>query len=218
MKLTQQDFVERRKANELSIALVGMSGMGKSYRAEQLGGLGFAHYCVDNEIAKRISALLPSEDVGGLALWMGQPYADLYADRERQYLDLEERMTRRGVESAVGNRIVDTTGSVVYLSPELLAKLKDEMLVVYMEANNAVRERMFEQYIKDPKPVVWGASFVRRGGESDLAALTRCYPELLEYRASRYRALADISLPYAIARDQQSTAEQFLDVIYHALL
>lgn len=69
----------------------------------------------------------------------------------------------------------------------------------------------------DPKPVVWGQSFNKKEGESDHDALVRCYPELLEFRARRYANLADITLPYDIARAPQSSGEDFLNAIYALL-
>ncbi|OHB25274.1 MAG: hypothetical protein A2542_03260 [Parcubacteria group bacterium RIFOXYD2_FULL_52_8] len=230
MKIAKADFQRRFKEKQLTIALIGMSGMGKSYRAKQLQELGFSTYGCDDEIAKRISSLLPTEDVGGLAAWMGQPYAEGYKVREQQYLVLEEEVTRAGLEARLQhqspeallpdaeNRVLDTTGSVIYCSPGLQQELKQKTVVVYLESSQEVRDALFEVYMRDPKPVVWGDSFVREEGENDHDALARCYPRLLEYRARRYAALADSTLPYAAARDPLSSGADFLEVIKNHLL
>lgn len=65
----------------------------------------------------------------------------------------------------------------------------------------------------DPKPVVWGKSFDTQEGESDRDALVRCYQKLLEFRGQKYWQLADLTLPYEVARNPVSTAEGFLSGI-----
>ncbi len=245
MQLSHKEFEDRLAQKQLTIALIGMSGMGKSYRSKQLEDLGFATYGCDDVIAKNIAHLLSTEDVGGLATWMGQPYTEGYKDREQLYLNLEETITRDGINPTTvpgtvvgnsksgslasnsnsearlpnsGNRVLDTTGSVIYCSPELQQNLKEKSLVVYLESNQEVRDKLFEVYMRDPKPVVWGDSFARQDGESDHDALKRCYPKLLEFRATRYKMLADVKLPFEIARNEASSGEKFLEEISNCLV
>jgi hypothetical protein len=53
---------------------------------------------------------------------------------------------------------------------------------------------MFQQYIEQPKPVVWHDSFRKNPDESNEEALKRCYPELIEDRTERYYKYADVTL------------------------
>ena len=217
MKITAIQFEDYFEKGVLTLTLIGMSGMGKSYRAKQLAELGFIPVCCDDLIASNISELLPSNDVSGLAAWMGQPYADDYQNRERRYLELEEKVTGQAVEGVKGNTVIDTTGSIIYISSQTQAKLKAKTLIVYLEANQEVYEQMFQVYMTNPKPVVWENAFDRKEGESGQDTLKRCYPELLRYRAKKYEALADVTLPFEVARDEKSSGAQFLQVINERL-
>lgn len=191
--------------------------MGKSYRSAQLAELGFKTACCDDLIAAEIAELLPSRDVGGLAAWMGQPYAPGFAEREAEYLSLEERVTSQVLVTVDGNMLIDTTGSVIYLPPSMLGQLTARTFVVYLESSPEARQAMFEIFLQDPKPVVWKDSFRQKEGETERDALIRCYPELLTYRADQYRVLADVILPYSVARDPHSSGEQFLAAIVERL-
>lgn len=224
--LTKNEINTRLSENRLAIALIGMSGMGKTYWAQKLAREdGFLHYNCDDEIAARIAEVLPSVDVGGLAAWMGQPYSDGYRERELKYLELEEDITRdglacchAGLDSASRNKnkknvVIDTTGSVIYLSIVTLNALKQHALIVYLQANQAMKDALFENYLRDPKPVVWRGCFNKQGDETDHAALARCYPELLEYRSKRYQALADVTLSYEIAKNFALSGGEFFENI-----
>ncbi|MBI4262391.1 hypothetical protein HY624_02600 [Candidatus Uhrbacteria bacterium] len=216
MHYTQKQFDQLKKDGKLVIALVGMSGMGKTYRAKQLTSLGFQHLNCDDAIEKRLTAL-PSVGISGVAEWMGQPYTERHAARAKEYLNLEDDVVRSFLLSTSGNTVIDTTGSVVYLSDATQRLLRERALVVYLEANQEVRDKLFHVYMTDPKPVVWGNNFNKKTGESDHDALVRCYPELLAFRARRYAAIADVTLPYSTARDNTSTSDQFLKAIYALL-
>ncbi|TSC86451.1 MAG: hypothetical protein G01um10148_437 [Parcubacteria group bacterium Gr01-1014_8] len=217
MLLSPAEFDSRLESGKLVITFIGMSAIGKSYRGQQFSFIGFRHINCDNVIASRIPGLLQSEDVAGLGTWMGQPYTPLYKEREAQYLQLEEDSVSHALHSIKGNTIIDATGSVVYLSPDIQKQLKDRSLVIHLEAGETAREKLFKQYMTEPKPVVWGDSFNRNKGESDLEALSRCYPELLRYRLKKYISLADVTLPYKVARDEKSDAHEFLDAIKKGL-
>ena len=82
---------------------------------------------------------------------------------------------------------------------------------MYLEATDEVKKLLFERYLSNPKPVIWGASFTKQKGESDLGALQRCYPQLLEYRAARYKALADLTIPHNLLRD--TSGKQFMQEV-----
>lgn len=212
MLLTPQAFNNLLTRHQLAITLIGMSGMGKTYRSLQLASLGFVRLSSDDYVSAHLDAL-PDTEAAGVAAWMGQPYEPQHAVRSAQYLALEEESIRAFLTEHWTNTIIDTTGSFIYLSPRTIEHLKQHTLIVYLEADQSMKDRLFHVYITDPKPVVWGDRFNRSPDETDREALKRCYPDLLTYRAARYAALADVTLPYGVARDEQSTGETFLKEI-----
>ena len=212
MLLTPREFDSRLRRGRLIITFIGMSGMGKSYRGEQLRTLGFDHKNCDNVIASRISELSQS-DVHGLAAWMGQPYEPGYQEREAHYLELEKWAIENILASIDGNTVIDATGSVVYMPKDVLARLKNETLMVHLDANDAACEQLFDRYLAEPKPVVWGTSFDQKNDESNFHALYSSYPALLKFRLHQYAALADVTIPYEIARNEHSGAKEFLDAV-----
>lgn len=212
MLISCAQFDKLLTEKKLSLALIGMSGMGKSYRSKQLAGLGFGAYSCDDLIEVQLKNI-PAAGIGGVAAWMGQPYSEHHYEREAEYLDYENQVTRTALETQSGNSVIDTTGSVIYCDQTVQDFLKQRTLVIYLEASEAVYEKMFQVFLRDPKPIIWGNNFVQEAGETTDAALRHCYPALLQYRAGRYKTLADVVLPFTIARDEQSSTEQFLQAI-----
>jgi len=183
------------------LCLVGMSGIGKSFWAKRLSERGWVRHDCDGEIGAHLAELVspePGEEpVHALGRWMGMPWSEGYAAREARYLGLEEQVTRAALDAALGTpgqHVLDCTGSVVYLGDGLLAALRSACRVVYLRTPEARRDAMLKRYLEEPKPVVWGRSFVAKPGETPEQALPRCYAELLSYRDSRYLALADVVL------------------------
>ncbi len=182
-----------------SLALVGMSGVGKSFCAKRLAARGYRRHDCDGAIAARLSEIVvaqPGEEpVNALGRWMGMPWTEGYAAREARYLALEEEVTREALVAAARDasepHVVDTTGSVIYLPGELLADLGRTARVVYLCAPDAHRDKLLARYLAHPKPIVWGASWPAGGTEADLP---RAYGELLAFRDARYRALAHVEL------------------------
>ncbi|MBI3036341.1 hypothetical protein HYY73_01095 [Candidatus Woesearchaeota archaeon] len=217
MELPQESFEELLSSRRLRISLVGMSNVGKTRRVKSLvadTSLNFIRVCGDDLIEAKLKPFLEGKGfrgVNGVAAWMGQPYEARYPETQRLFLEFEEEAMAE-IDYSVGkNMVVDTTGSVIYLSQQALKRLKENTLIIYLEATEDVKKMLFERYISNPKPVVWGSSFNRKGRESDLEALKRCYPQLLDYRAARYEQLADIAVPHYILRD--TTGQQFLEEV-----
>ena len=217
MLLSRPEFDVRFQNHQLALSLIGMSGMGKTYRSRQLTELGFRHLCCDDLIAEAARLPLPAINEAGLAAWMAEPYSEGYPEREQKYLEAEEAVTRHALLDIKQNTLIDTTGSVIYLSNETKSLLKRLTLVVYLQESQALQHELFETYLSHPKPVVWGKSFNRKAGESQQEALQRCYPELLKFRARKYKKLADLPLPFAVARDEKSTSAAFLEAIRERL-
>lgn len=217
MNLSVAEFDELFKNSQLRISVIGMSNVGKTRRAKSLvadPSLDFTWICCDDLVEAKLKPFLEGKGfrgVNGVAEWMGQPYEARYPETQALFLKFEEEAMAGIDYSLPRNLLIDTTGSIIYLPEQELQRLKDETLVVYLEATDEVKKLLFERYISNPKPVVWGESFSRRQGESELDALKRCYPDLLEYRASRYSQLADITIPHSILRD--ASGRQFLDEV-----
>jgi len=213
MELSKAGFDQRLVNHMLFLSLVGMSNVGKSFISGRLASdhsLNFARACIDDRIEEKLSPFLEGRGfsgIDGVAAWMGQPYDARYPETQQLYLGFEEASMCE-VGYGVGNLVVDTTGSVIYLSQPALGHLREKTLVVYLEATDEIKKGLFERYISNPKPVIWGSSFNLQAGESGIEALKRCYPQLLDYRAAKYRELADVAVPAGALRN--ATGRQFL--------
>ena len=189
----------------MRLALIGMSGSGKSYWSAKLAQLGYRHFCCDAMIAAKLAPELirPDESRMTMGEWMGFPYQPQYAEREDRYLAcemvvLEEILTciEREVGGCEWDVIVDTTGSVIYTGRELLDRLRRYTTVVLMATPSEVQGRMLALYLANMRPVLWQGMFEKRENETDEEALARCYPMLLSSRERLYERLADVTVGY----------------------
>lgn len=200
----------------MRLCLVGMSGVGKSFWAKRLAARGFVRHDCDGEIGARLGTILtpePGEEpVHALGRWMGMPWSEGYAERELRYLALEERVTREALEASETEAasVIDATGSVIYLSEELRAELRERCRVVYLRTADERRDAMLRRYLEEPKPVVWAGAFRAREGERPEDALPRCYAELLAIRDARYRAMAHVTLDGADLEGRDPGVDGFL--------
>jgi len=191
----------------------------------------FTRVCVDDLIEVELERELSAAGltgIEGLATWMGMPTDDHFWAAQETYLALEEGITSSAIASlgaggggGVGgglgggggaaappaNVVLDTTGSVVYLSTATRTALTTACFVVHLVASDDMLAEMTEGYFATPKPVVWGPreggvwDGVRLGEEDGVGALRRCYPALLAQRRERYSALAHVGVPAEVARD-----------------
>ncbi len=214
MLITAAKFDGLLSSNKLRISIIGMSNVGKTRRAKSMVAdpvLNFLFLNSDDLIEAKLQPFLEGKGfkgVDGVAAWMGQPYEARYPETQRLFLKFEESAMAEIDFSIDKNIVVDTTGSVIYLPETVLDELKKKTIVVYLEATEDIKKLLFERYISNPKPVVWGSSFNKLSGETDLDALKRCYPKLLEFRAAKYAELADITISHSVLRD--TTGKQFL--------
>jgi hypothetical protein len=192
----------------LRLALIGMSGAGKSYWTTRIAAAGYPAISCDTQIESRLKPALESggySGINGVAAWMGWPHLPTYADREAAYLSeeiavLDEVLT--GLEKNPGRDLVlDTTGSVIYVGNHLLHRLRRQMLVVYLAASRDEQQLLIQRYLEDPKPVLWRGAFQARAGEAPKATVARCYPVLIGARRQSYEALAHCSIPVADLRE-----------------
>ena len=219
---------ESNREKPLRLALIGMSGSGKTFWTKRLAEAGRPSISCDDQIEQR---LVPRLAVGGfagingVAAWMGWPDSPTYAGREADYLAEEIHTLDEVLTGLERNRrqalILDTTGSVIYAGNNLLMRLRRQMTVVYLAASAAEQQLLTERYLTDPKPVLWRGAFWPRPGEAPRETVARCYPALIAARRQSYQALAHCTLPLAALRDISSDAslgaEAFLRMIQDKL-
>lgn len=204
----------------MTISLIGMSGSGKSYLSKKLESYGFKRYCCDDLIEKKLEKKLEkSNGIQDVARWMGQPYDKQYEVNSKEYLDCEKEVLNEILteiendKSKYNNIVIDTTGSVIYTGEEILKKLSQNTKVVYLQVPDKVKEEMYQLYINDPKPVVWGDAFEQKPGEESIDALKRCFPDLLLFRAKKYEELSDIKLDYFQLRSDNFDTENLVNLL-----
>jgi shikimate kinase len=201
----------------LRIALIGMSGTGKTFWTRRLALAGHPSICCDDCIEQRLRPHLQGggySGINGVASWMGWPDSPTYAQREAEYLaeeiaaldevlsDLERNPSRE--------LILDTTGSVIYTGNNLLLRLRRQMTVVYLAATPEQQQLLIQRYLSDPKPVLWRGAFQPKKNETPGETVARCYPILIAARRQSYEALAHCSIPVAELRESDLDAATFL--------
>jgi len=216
----------------LRLALIGMSGAGKSYWTKRLASVGFPSISCDDQIEARLAPVLQARGftgINGVAAWMGWPDRATYAEREAQYLaeetaTLDEVLT--GLEKSPHSELIlDTTGSVIYCGNHLLHRLRRLMAIVYLAASTDEQQLLIRRYLEDPKPVLWRGAFQPKSGETPRETVARCYPALIAARRQSYEALAHCTIPVATLRElspssettHASAGERFLGLIKEQL-
>lgn len=219
---TAEQFDKRMVEGLLAICFVGMSNCGKSHWSGKLeNNLGFHTVSVDEEIERAIKPELTAlgySGIGGLAEWMGFPSDDRFRTNQARYLEYEESITAAASPLTGKNTVLDTTGSVIYLREDTLNRIRNEYLVVHLQANDDMLEVMTNNYFKTPKPVVWGDAYKPSEGETLTTSLRRCYPNLLRERRKKYAAMSDITIPASISLSRDLELDKFLDLIKSNLM
>ena len=216
--------MESRSNPPLRLALIGMSGAGKTFWTRRLASAGYPAISCDDLIEQKLAARLAAggfSGINGVAAWMGWPDSPSYAEREAQYLAAEVSVLGEvlsSLERTPGNSLIlDTTGSVLYAGNHLLLRLRKLMTVVYLAASPREQQLLIDRYLADAKPVLWRGAFQPRPGESPRETVARCYPSLIAARRQSYEALAHVTLQVADLRDSAIDAQSFLQRIQEAL-
>jgi len=207
--------------NTVNIALIGMSGTGKSYWSKKMEEKGFRWYNCDDMIAERLGLEFPGigNSTRSLAKWMGKPFSEGYIEAEKLYLELEEAVVEHICDELEQTTeisapvVVDTTGSLIYLQKNLLNRLRALTKMVHLRLAEEKHEQLFENFINDPKPVIWEGKFRPRKGETIQNALRRCYKELLSYRNERYSLIADYVLDYSFHHSPDREVHELLEMM-----
>jgi shikimate kinase len=223
------------KGKRYRLALVGMSGSGKSFWTKKLAAAGWRSVCCDDLIEQRLAPRLAAggyAGINGVAAWMGWPNSVTYAQREAEYLaeeievmdqflnDLEKETSGLEKNPSGTPIVLDTTGSVIYAQKNILMRLRRHMTVVHLTNTESERRVLVERYLNDPKPVLWRGTFHVKDQETPRETVARCYPLLIAARSKSYETLAHCSVQVSELRaryagDSQNAAnvERFLQKI-----
>ena len=171
----------------MRFSLIGMAGAGKSYWANSLAEHGFKLFCCDDLIAKKLSPLLsrPDGTTMGMGEWMGFPFQAGYNKRESRYLNFGIEVLSEILDylqdhnnNIEENIVVDTTGSVIYTGKEMLEKLRQYTIIVYLPTPPEVQEQLLRAYVSNPHPMLWRDVYNKGPNETKEEALARCYQNL----------------------------------------
>src|SRR6266851_7625022 len=162
MSKSETKFHSASEKPPLRLALIGMSGAGKTFWTRRIAETGVAAISCDDLIEEKLAPRLKAggfAGINGVAAWMGWPDSTSYAEREAQYL-AEEVTTLDEILSGLEHDrkktlVLDTTGSVIYTGNHLMYRLRKLMKVVYLAASDAEQKLLIERYLSDPKPVLW---------------------------------------------------------------
>ena len=203
----------------MRLALIGMSGSGKTFWTKRLAEKGTPAIFCDDKIEQRLAPRLRPggySGINGVAAWMGWPDSPTYAEREVEYLAEEihtlDEILNELEEKPEKSLVLDTTGSVIYAGNHLLMRLRRQMTIVYLAVTQQERQLLIERYLNDPKPVLWRGAFQAKRGETPKETVARCYPALIEARRRSYETLAHCALSVAELRASLDS-EQFLEKV-----
>src|SRR5437660_5780542 len=212
--------METKQERPLRLALVGMSGAGKTFWTKKLAANRYPTVSCDDWIEQKLAPRLAAggyTGINGVAAWMGWPDSLTYTERESEYLAeeihaLDEILTELEKQRAK-SLVLDTTGSVIYAGNNLLMRLRRQMTIVHLAASADEQQLLIERYLSDPKPVLWRGAFQPKAGEKPRDTVARCYPALIAARRQSYEALAHCTLQVAALRDGSLDAPSFLKMI-----
>ncbi len=213
--------VETHREKPLRLALIGMSGAGKTFWTKKLTAAGYPGVSCDDRIEQKLAPRLAAEGhtgISGVAAWMGWPDSATYTERESEYLaeeihSLDEILTELEKQPEK-SLVLDTTGSVIYTGNNLLMRLRRQMTIVHLAASAEEQQLLIERYLNDPKPVLWRGAFQPRAGEKPRDTVARCYPALIAARRQSYAALAHCTLQVTALREAALDALAFLKKIH----
>lgn len=199
-----------------------MSNSGKTYWSKKLEKKGFIRFGCDDLIEKKLEKELRQCGYSGIkdvAKWMGQPYEKKYLKNSQKYLEFEKQAMADSLLK-IGNKftngeniVIDTTGSLIYIDEKIILRLKTLTKIVYLDTPDSIKEEMYRNFLKNPKPVIWGTIFKKIEDEKPFKALAKYYPILLAYRTRKYQKYADITADYFLLRRKSFTLINFLQLL-----
>jgi shikimate kinase len=212
--------LETNTEKPLRLALIGMSGAGKTFWTKKLAASQYPAASCDDRIERKLTPRLAAggyAGINGVAAWMGWPNSATYAERESEYLAEEihalDEILMELEKQPEKSLVLDTTGSVIYTGNNLLMRLRRQMTIVHLAASAEEQQLLIERYLSDPKPVLWRGAFQPKPDEKPRDAVARCYPALIAARRQSYEALAHCTLQVTALRDGSLDARAFLKMI-----
>ena len=202
----------------MRLALVGMSGAGKTHWSQRLAESGYLHVCCDDLIAARLGldSSDSEESIAVLSEWMGFPWHEGYRDRARQYRQHEADVLESALAWVPGDGrervVLDTTGSMVYLGSELLGRMRDLFIVLHLETPLDLQEEMAESFISRPTPLIWPEEYGSDLFADELGSLRSLFPRLLQERESLYSDLSHARVPLAMRRSPEFGPPEILEM------
>jgi shikimate kinase len=214
MQISRGEFDDKYSKGTLHLAFIGMSNIGKSYTAARLTQ---SHNFDLIEVDRLIWEELQHGSMADFAKWQGQPYTDGYAAREAVSVNLETKAMHKAIsgteKTGSVNSLLDTTGSVIYIAPEELSRLKDGFLIVHIAAEQSDIDRLKSEYFARPKPLVWRGHYRPQDGMTREESVLACYSGLLAARKTAYEALADLTLESSFVLSRRVTPDMIFEKI-----
>ena len=209
----------------MRIGLFGMSGIGKTFWATQLATIGFECFHCDDLIASKLQRELdqPFDSLYDVGHWMGFPYENGFREKENLYLALERETLRDIIDTLASQPddaksvVVDLTGSAIYAPEEVMARLRQSVVMVYLTLTPEVHQTMLQAYLQQPRPLIWRGLFSQAPGDTLTMALQQSYARLITYRENLYEKYCDVKLDYLALRQTRLGVDEFLNVIGSAL-
>jgi shikimate kinase len=201
-----------------SITIIGMSNVGKTRLSRLLAETkGFHRIGCDERIAQKLEhCLAPYKGTTPeqrMAAWMGFPYEPDSLLKQGRYIEEETQVMHEAIRTVCkgsGRFVIDTTGSVVHTDEKVLNDLQEITQIVLLDIPDGYVETLYQRYLKEPKPVIWGDQFRMHHDDDPQEALRRCYPLLLQKRNELYRKIAHVIIAYDVARASSFTVDDFL--------
>ncbi len=151
----------------MNITLIGMSNLGKTHWATRLEAeCGFRRIDCDALVEAALAPHLKSKGHSGIqdvAKWMGQPFAEQYPVTSQEFVRCEREVMLKVIDMLLEAQTrdgpplaIDTCGSVIYAGDDIKQSLRELTRVVYLVASGEHRAQLFDRYMAEPKPVIWG--------------------------------------------------------------
>src|ERR1700693_953947 len=207
---------ELHKEKRSRLALVGMSGSGKTFWTRKLAAAGWKSVCCDDLIEQRLAPRLAAgghSGINGVAAWMGWPNSASYVQREVEYLAeeigvMDEFLSNLEKGTSGTPIVLDTTGSVIYAQNNILMRLRRQMTVVHLANTEKEQRLLVARYLNDPKPVLWRGTFHVKDQETPRETVARCYPLLIAARRKGYETLAHCAVHVPELRGTHSSDKE----------
>ena len=184
-----------------------MSGIGKTSLCEIFEKAGRIIYSVDERIAKKLKPFLNGEttreNLSALSEFLNVSHTDrgLFRQRQKLYSDLETEVTleiAREIRQHNKACIIDTSGSFCEISKkQVIDDIGQQSLIVYLHADNSMKEELIRRAIAYPKPIFYPAGFIeavkREYIDRDLSESFEefLFSRLLEVREKKYQKIVN---------------------------